>query len=137
VAIAALYPYIVGVYETNFTGNVLFFGAGSTVTGLMLYYFYGLIAISKKNSLMQHGGEFSLALGESDSKRKAILKTVANQSCYFSLFIVNFFHLIFYLFSMGYILPIYQLDHPVNYLTGSVLTAVLSFIVLSVVAKVL
>jgi hypothetical protein len=55
VAIVPLYLYIVGVYETNVTGNILFFGAGSAVTGLMLYYLYGLIAISKKNSLMQHG----------------------------------------------------------------------------------
>lgn len=41
-----------------------------------------------------HSGAFSLALGESDSKRKAILKTVAHQSCYFSLFLVNFIHLV-------------------------------------------
>eukprot|EP01033_Poteriospumella_lacustris_P017730 gene17730-12701_t len=137
VSVAPLYLYVVGVYETNVVSNILYFAAGTIISALTLYHLYGLVAIGKKNSLMEHGGAFSLALGESDSKRKTILKTVAHQSCYFSLFLVNFIHLIVYLLSVGYILPTYQLSHPINYLVAAILTSIFSYVVLSVAAKVL
>lgn len=55
VSVAPLYLYVVGVYETNVVSNILYFAAGTIISALTLYHLYGLVAIGKKNSLMEHG----------------------------------------------------------------------------------
>ncbi len=52
VALAPIYLYSSGIFETSVKDNVVIFALGVLAAGLILYHLYDMLATQKKNALL-------------------------------------------------------------------------------------
>lgn len=143
---APLYLYFKGVFEVAFKENIAVFGIAAVVAAFIILPIYNAVASRNREQLIAATRTTSAFLGDNhdEEKKKKERKAAVKRSGYYALFSVNMLYLVsfgdfigylllrtnkfflpqsFFLLFIAYILPTYELSHPINFTVASIFSA--------------